>query len=199
LKLQKENIIFIVGVSLVYCSLSAGFSLFSTVLPDRMVLLNPIEHGSLSVKEIMGHFAWGVVAGIVSLKLRYILLGGLLAVLIDSDHLVGLLHVEGIPRMSHSITFAILSTIVLLLIFSKKDYRLAAIAATSVLTHISYDMFDSEYGFPIFAPFLNKIIQMPRTDWPVLEIAAIVIIGIASFIATKKEEEKKIVNGPGKG
>jgi hypothetical protein len=197
-KVQKRDIIFVVGVSLVYCSLSAGFSLIGTILPDKMVLLDPIENGSLSVKEIVGHFVWGTVAGIVTLKFRYILLGGLLAVLIDSDHLVGLLHVEGIPRMSHSITFAILATVVLLLVFSRKDYRLAAIGATSVLTHISYDMFAGGFGFPVFTPFVNKIIDLPRTDWLILEISAICIVGIVSFIVTRKESEKIIKNDAGR-
>ena len=87
------------GVSLVYCSLSAGFSLVSIILSDRAVLQNPLEHTgfSISLKEIIGHFIFGAVAGIVTFRLKYILLGGMLAVLIDSDHLVGLLHVEGIP------------------------------------------------------------------------------------------------------
>lgn len=196
MKIQKQSIIFVVGVSLVYCSLSAGFSLVGIVLPDKMILPNPIA--SLSVNEIAGHFVWGAVAGIVTLKLRYILLGGLLAVLIDSDHLVARLHVEAIPRMSHSITFAIISMIVMMLIFHNKDYRLGAIVATSVLTHISYDMFDSEYGFPIFSPFLNKIIQFPQTDWLVFEIAAIVIVGIVSFFVTRKESEKIIKNDSGR-
>jgi membrane-bound metal-dependent hydrolase YbcI (DUF457 family) len=106
-----------------------------------MVLLNPIENGSLNLKEIVGHFAWGGSRNCHT-KMAIILLGGLLVVLIDSDHLIALLHIEGIPRMSHSISFAILATIILLLVFSRKDYRLAAIGATSVLTHISYDMFD---------------------------------------------------------
>jgi LexA-binding, inner membrane-associated putative hydrolase len=189
---------FVVGVSLVYCSLSAGFSLISTILPDKMILLNPIENGSLSIRETVGHFVWGAVAGIVTLKLRYILLGGLLAVLIDSDHLVGLLHVEGIPKMSHSITFAILATIVLLLVFSRKDYRLAAIVSTSVLTHISYDMFAGGFGFPVFTPFVNKIIDLPRTDWLILEISAICIVGIVSFIVTRKGSEKIIKNDIGR-
>ncbi|MDE1769019.1 MAG: hypothetical protein KGI28_00515 [Thaumarchaeota archaeon] len=192
MKLERKDVLFVVGVSIVYCSLSAGFSLLGTILPDRMVLLNPIEHGSLNLKEIAGHFIFGAVAGIVTLRIKYILLSGLLAVLIDSDHLVGLLHMEGIPRMGHSITFAILSTVVLMLVFYRKDYRLGAIAATSVLTHISYDMFDGGFGFPIFTPFVNKIIELPRTDWLAFEIAAIVIMGIVSVMSTRKELNKQI-------
>ncbi len=156
-----------------------------------MVLTNPIEKGSLNLKEVTGHFAWGVVAAIVTLRVRYILLGGFLAVLIDSDHLVGLLHVEGIPRMSHSITFAVISTIILMLVFRRNDYRLGVIVATSVLTHISFDIFSTESGFPILTPFVNKAIVFPMADWMVLEIAAITIIGIVSFLVTRKESTGK--------
>jgi len=191
LKLERKDIYFVIGIAVVYCSLSAGFSLVGTVLPDKIVMVNPIEHGSLSIKEIGGHFIWGAIAALVTLRVRYILLGGLLAVLIDADHLVGLLHTEGIPRMGHSITFAIIAIIVLMVVFSKKDYRLGTIVGTSVLTHISYDIFDGSYGFPILTPFMDKIIQFPRIDWMVFEIAAIVIIGISSFIITKKESVQK--------
>lgn len=186
MKLEKRDVLFIIGVSAVYCSLAAGFSLVSTILPDKMALTNPIEHGSLSLKEITGHFAWGAVAAIVTLRVRYILLGGFLAVLIDSDHLVSLLHVEGIPRMGHSITFAIIAVIVLMLVFRKNDYRLGAIVGTSILAHISYDIFSTEYGFPIFTPFVNRIIEFPREDWILFEIAAIAIIGVVSFLVTRK-------------
>ena len=191
MKIQRKDIVFIVGVSLVYCLLSASFSFVSMILPDRMILLNPIEHGSLTFKEIVGHFIFGAVAGIVTFRLKYILLGGILAVLIDSDHIIGLLHFEGIPRMGHSITFAVLSTIVLMLIFHKKDYRLGAIVATSVLTHISYDMFDGEFGYPLFAPFVNKIIELPKEGWIIVEIAAIIIIGIVSLLVKRKESAQK--------
>lgn len=187
MKLERKDIYFVIGVSVVYCSLSAGFSLVSVILPDKITMVNPIEYGSLNIKEIGGHFIWGAVAAAVTLRVRYILLGGLLAVLIDSDHLVGLLHIEGIPRMSHSIIFAIIATVVLMLVFSRRDYRLGTIVGTSVLTHISYDIFDGPYGFPILTPFVNTIIQLPRIDWMWFEIAAIVIIGVSSFVIAKKE------------
>ncbi|MHB8601459.1 MAG: metal-dependent hydrolase [Nitrosotalea sp.] len=192
MKIERKNIYFVIGVSIVFCSMSAGFSLVGTILPDKIIIVNPIEHGSLSIKEIGGHFIWGTIAALVTLRVRYILLGGLLAVLIDFDHLIGLLHTEGIPRMGHSITFAIIATVILMLVFSKKDYRLGTIVGTSMLTHISYDIFDGSYGFPILTPFMDKIIQFPRIDWMVFEIVAIVIIGVSSFIITKKESVQRI-------
>ena len=193
MKIERKDILFVAGVSLVYCSLSAGFSLVSIILSDKTVLSNPLEHAgfSISLKEIIGHFIFGAVAGIVTLRLKYILIGGMLAVLIDSDHLVGLLHMEGIPKMSHSITFSILSMIVLMLVFHKKDYRLGAIAATTVLTHISYDIFDGGYKFPFLTPFFNKTNQFASTDWIFFEIAAIVIVGIVSILVTRKESAQK--------
>lgn len=191
MKVEKKDVLFVIAVSAVYCSLAAGFSLVSTVLPDKTILTNPIEHGGLNLKEITGHFAWGVVAAIVTLRVRYILLGGFLAVLIDSDHLIGLLHVEGISRMGHSITFAIIAVIVLMVLFRRNDYRLGAIVGTSILTHISYDIFSTESGFPIFTPFVNKIIEFPREEWILFEIVAIAIIGIVSFLVTKKESTSK--------
>lgn len=190
MRLEKKDILFVIGVSVIYCSLSASFSLVSTILPDRVVLENPLQHGSLNIKEITGHFIWGAIAAFVTLRIRYILLGGLLAVLIDSDHLVGLLHVEGIPRMGHSITFAIIATVVLIMIFRGNRYQLGSIVATSILTHISYDVFDGEFGFPIMTPFVNKIIQFPKTDWIIFEIVAIVIVGIVSLICTKNNAKK---------
>jgi hypothetical protein len=193
LKLEKKDILFVVSVSIIYCSLSASFSLVSTILPDKMVLANPIDHGSLNIREITGHFIWGAVAALVTLRVRYILLGGLLAVLIDSDHLVGLLHVEGIPRMSHSITFAIIATVVLIMIFRGNRYQLGAIVSTSIVTHISYDVFDGEFGFPIMTPFVNKIIQFPKTDWIIFEIVAIATVGIISLICTKYDAKKLTV------
>lgn len=191
MKLEKSDVLYIVGVSLVYCALSASFSFVSTIIPDRMLLANPLEHGSLSLKEVVGHFAWGAVAALVTLRLRYILLGGLLAVLIDSDHLIGLLSVEGIPRMSHSIAFAIIATVVLVTLFRKNNYLLGAIVATSILTHISYDIFDGEFGFPVLTPVINSIIKFPKIYWVVFEVVAICIIGITSFISAKKEHGKK--------
>jgi hypothetical protein len=57
-------------------------------------------------------------------------------------------------------------------------------------------MFDGGYGFPVFTPFVNKIIELQRIDWIIFEISAICIVGIISFIVTRKESEKIIENKP---
>jgi len=187
LQIHKNDIYFIIRVSLVFCVLSASFSFVGAILPERMPLKNPIITGSINPKEIMGHLIWGLAAGAVTLRIKYALVGGSLAVLIDSDHLIHLLQIEGIPRMSHSILFAIISMIILMAVFGKRDYILGAIVATSVLTHISFDIFTDETGFPLFTPFLNKILSFPTMDWIFFEILAIIIIGIVTLLVRRKE------------
>ena len=195
MKINKKDLYFIIKVSLVYCAVSAIFSLVSIMYPDKYPQINPITHGSLNAGEIGGHFLWGLVAGAATLRIRYALLGGTFATLIDSDHLIGLLQVEGLPRMSHSISFAVISVIVLMSVFGKRDYLLGTIAATSVLTHVSYDILNDQSGFPLFTPLLNRMITFPTMDWIFFEIAAVVIIAVVSFFVRRKGlAEKQIIS-----
>jgi hypothetical protein len=73
-----------------------------------------------------------------------------------------------------------------MLVFYKKDYRLGSIVATTVLTHISYDIFDGGYKFPFLTPFFNKPILFSSSDWIFFEIAAIVIVGIVNVMVTRR-------------
>jgi LexA-binding, inner membrane-associated putative hydrolase len=183
LQINKKDLYFVIGVSFVFCALSAVFSFAGMFLQPKIILVNPITSGSLNVKEVVGHFIWGLAAGTATLRLKYVLLGGTFAVLIDSDHLVNLLQVEGLPRMSHSIVFATISAIAMMAIFGRRDYILGMIAATSVLTHMSYDIFNDQYGFPLFTPFLNRLISFPTYDWIFFEVMAVLTIAIASYFA----------------
>jgi membrane-bound metal-dependent hydrolase YbcI (DUF457 family) len=97
--------------------------------------------------------------------------------------------------MSHSISFAVISVIVLMSVFGKRDYLLGTIAATSVLTHISYDILNDQSGFPLFTPLLNRMITFPTMDWIFFEIAAVVIIAVVSFFVRRKGlAEKQIIS-----
>ncbi|HEX5457841.1 MAG TPA: hypothetical protein VFX64_05585 [Candidatus Nitrosotalea sp.] len=146
---------------------------------------NPLM--ALSIQEVTGHLAWGLVAGAVTLSLRYTILNGLFAILIDSDHLVGLTHLDAISRMSHSIAFGVIAAVILILVF-RKNYLLGAIAFSGMLAHLSYDTFAGEDGmFPIFAPFYNHQISFSHTDWLYFEISAIILVGIVTIFAKKEK------------
>ncbi|MDE1832607.1 MAG: hypothetical protein KGI02_09615 [Thaumarchaeota archaeon] len=95
--------------------------------------------GGLNLHEISGHILWGLFAGAASLSFRYTILAGFFAVLIDSDHLIALTHLDALFRMSHSISFGIISVIVLMILFGKRNYLLGAAAIAGLLSHLSFD------------------------------------------------------------
>ena len=161
---------FIAKASILFCLLSAGFSLIGILLAEKGPQPSPLT--ALSIQEIGGHLVWGLVAGAVTLGLRYVILSGLFAVLIDSDHLIALTHVDAISRMSHSITFGIIAAVILILVF-RKNYLLGAIAFSGMLAHLSYDTFAGQDGkFPIFAPWYNHQISFAHIDWLYFETSS---------------------------
>lgn len=182
MKLQPR---FIVKASILYCVLSASFSIFGMLMPEKTIQINSLT--SLSPEEVIGHLIWGLIAGAASLSLRYCLLGGIFALLIDSDHFVGLLHVEAFSRMSHSIFFGIISMVVMMAVFGKRDYLLGAIVIGGLLAHLSYDtLIDAYSEFPIFIPLYDKMIHFQHSDWIFLEIAAVVIVGSVTLLKGKQ-------------
>jgi hypothetical protein len=184
LKINKKDAYFIIKASLFYCVISLGFSFSSILLPDKVPLINPLLYG-INAKEIIGHILWGFVAATVTLRLKYVLLGGAFAVLIDSDHVIDLLQIEGISRMSHSIAFAGISLIVMMLVFRKRDYILGAVAAASVLSHISYDLFVGDTFFPLFTPIYSISVHLRSVNWIFFEIVAMVIMGVVALLVRK--------------
>ena len=123
---------------------------------------------------------------------KYIFVGGAFALLVDADHLLQFLDVEMISRMVHSLPFAIIIAVIMLYVFGKKDYRLAAISFSAIISHIAFDTWlagqvhpDSTSGFPLFSPLTLEIFQLRGLDWLYLEILAVVIIGIIAVLNRK--------------
>ena len=184
----KKDAGYIIKTALVFCALSAAFSFVGMLLPEKAPLHNPT--GGLNIREIGGHILWGLVAGAVFLSARYVIITGLFAVLIDSDHLIALLHVDALERMSHSIAFGAIAVIVLMISFGRKDARLGAAAFAGVLSHLSFDTFAGEDGkFPLFVPFYNHDIIFPNIDWIYFEIAAVVVAGIVTIILATRPRQ----------
>ena len=80
----------------------------------------------------------------------------------------------------------------MLYVFGKKDYRLAAISFSAIISHIAFDTWlagqvhpDSTSGFPLFSPLTLEIFQLRGLDWLYLEILAVVIIGIIAVLNRK--------------
>lgn len=185
---MRTDLAYVIKTSVLFCALSTAFSFGGIFLAQKGPLSNPIL--TFSIQEVGGHFLWGLAVGAVTLSLRYTVVAGAFAVLIDADHLIGLTPLEAIPRMSHSILFGVIALLILLLLFGKRDWRLGAISFVAVLSHISFDIFVGDPWFPFLAPFYNNRLTFTSTDWIYFEVAAVAIVGVATIVARKKESKK---------
>ena len=184
---------FFIKTCVIFSVLSFGFSLTGFLFPDHSYIIgNPLLHSSFSFWHIIGHILFGMIAGAISLSLRYVFLTGAFAILLDADHLLQFLDVEMISRMVHSLPFAIIIAVIMLYVFGKKDYRLAAISFSAIISHIAFDTWlagqiypGSTSGFPLLSPFTVEIFRFQGLDWLYLEILAIVIVGIIAILDRK--------------
>tara|TARA_B110000881_G_scaffold199386_1_gene196939 strand:- start:56 stop:634 length:579 start_codon:yes stop_codon:yes gene_type:complete len=189
----SSNIFFIVKTCSVYGAIAFGFSLIGLILPNTFVVGNPLEVSGISFEHVFGHIMWGLVAGIVSFSFRYAIISGLFPIILDFDHLIQFFGIEMIPRMAHSITFGLIAVGVMMVIFNRKDLRLAAISIAAVFSHMSFDIFlVGGTEFPIFAPFTSENITFSESYWILFQFISIVIIFVASIIFLKKQKIKNI-------
>tara|TARA_B100001013_G_scaffold302763_1_gene204716 strand:+ start:81 stop:698 length:618 start_codon:yes stop_codon:yes gene_type:complete len=190
-----KQIKFFIKASIIFTILSFSFSLTGLFFqddPNSMILGNPLIVSNPSLEHILGHVFFGMIAGMLTLRLNYVFITGAFAILLDADHLLQFLNLEMILRMSHSIPFAIIAALIIFAIFGKKDYRLAAISFAAVLSHIAFDTWlsgqifpGSTSSFPLFAPFSVETILFQGLDWLYLEILAVGIVGIISVLHYK--------------
>ena len=184
---------FVIKSCAIFSILSFSFSLTGFLFPDDSSIIgNPLIVSNPSLEHILGHVFFGMIAGAISLSLRYIFLSGALALLLDADHLLQFFDVEMVSRMIHSLPFAIIIGVIMLYVFRKKDYRLAAISFSAIISHIAFDVWltgqifpGSASEFPLFSPFTVEIIRFQGFDWLYLEILAIVIVGIIAILDRK--------------
>ena len=189
----SKQIKFFIKTCAIFSILSFCFSLTGFLFPDESYIVgDPLIVSNPTIEHIFGHIFFGMIAGAISLSLKYVFMGGAFALLVDADHLLQFLNVEMIGRMAHSVPFAIIIAVILLYVFGKKDYRLAAISFSAILSHIAFDIWfvgqifpGSTGGFPLFSPFTVEIIKFQGLDWLYLEILAIVIVGIIAILDRK--------------
>ena len=193
---MKDHIKFILKNSIIFALISFGFSIIGGLFPSSehtFVIGNPLVVSSVTYEHVIGHIFWGAVIGLGTLSIRYIILGGSFAILLDADHLLQFLDIELVSRMSHSIPFAVVATIVFFLVFRGKDLRLCAVAFAAVLSHIAFDVFlaDVAFGtstkFPLFSPFILETVKFQGLDWLGIEIIGVLIVVVVSYLFKRKE------------
>lgn len=158
-------------------------------MPDRQFFENPLVNG-VDMPHVFGHIIWGLMIGAASLSLRYFLLCGAFAIIIDWDHLIQFFNVDGLVRMGHSIPFGAVAALVLMILFGRKNYLLGTIAFAAMLAHISFDTLSGGGNFPLFAPFYDQIVTFPNSFWFIFQLVGFTIV-ISSMILSKSIHKEK--------
>ena len=192
----KDSIKFILKNSIIFALVSLGFSMIGALFPESeftFVIGNPLVVSSVTYEHVLGHIFWGAVIGLGTLSVRYIILGGSFAIFLDADHLLQFLDIELVSRMSHSIPFAVIVSIVFFVILRGKDIRICAVAFGAVLSHIAFDIFladvafNSDTKFPLFSPFTFETVSFQGLDWLGIQIIGVTIVAVASYFYKRKE------------
>ena len=165
----SEQIKFFIKSCAIFSILSFCFSLTGFLFPDDSSIIgSPLIVSNPSLEHIFGHLLFGMIAGAVSLSLKYVFMTGAFALLVDADHLLQFFNVEMIARFVHSFPFAIIIAVIMLYVFGKKDYRLAAISFSAIISHIAFDIWlggqiypGSTTGFPLLSPFTCLLYTSP--------------------------------------
>ena len=197
---MKDTIKFILKNSIIFAIVSFAFSMIGAFFPESeftFVIGNPLVVSSVTYEHVLGHIFWGAVIGLGTLSIRYIILGGSFAIFLDSDHLLQFLDIELVSRMSHSIPFAVIVSIVFFVILRGKDIRMCAVAFGAVLSHIAFDVFladvllNSDTRFPLFSPFTFETVSLQGLDWLGVQIIGVSIVAITSYLYKRKEIQLK--------
>jgi len=192
----KDSIKFILKNSIIFALVSLGFSMIGALFPESeftFVIGNPLVVSSVTYEHVLGHIFWGAIIGLGTLSIRYIILGGSFAIFLDADHLLQFLDIELVSRMSHSIPFAVIVSIVFFVILRGKDIRICAVAFGAVLSHIAFDIFladvafNSDTKFPLFSPFTFETVSFQGLDWLGIQIIGVTVVAAVSYFYKRKE------------
>ena len=201
----KSNLFFILKISGLFALCSFLFSIigldvlhlvdFGFLFPSAYVVGNPLQVSGISAEHLLGHVLWGLVVGVATFSVRYVILGGLFPIALDADHLLQFLDLEMIPRISHSILFAILIFVIFYFLFGKKDIRLPVLASVSVFVHISLDIIIGVNGFsqfPFLIPFVGELIKFDGFAWIFFEVISIIPVFLVSVYYLRTRNKSSI-------
>ena len=158
-----------------------------------LVIGNPLVVSSVTYEHVLGHIFWGAIIGLGTLSIRYIILGGSFAIFLDADHLLQFLDIELVSRMSHSIPFAVIVSIVFFVVLRRKDIRICVVAFGAVLSHIAFDIFladvafNSDTEFPLFSPFTFETVSFQGLDWLGIQIIGVTVVAVTSYFYKRRE------------
>ena len=193
---MNKQLKFILKNSIIFASVSFAFSIIGGMFPDSEythVIGNPFLVSGITIEHVVGHIFWGAIIGLGTLSVRYIILGGSFAILLDVDHLLQFLDIELVSRMSHSLPFGVIASVVFFIVLRGRDLRMCAVAFAAVLSHLAFDVFladvlsNSSTTFPLFSPLTFERTEVGGLDWLGIQIIGVGIVAIVSYFVKRKE------------
>ncbi len=189
---------FVIAAS--YAVMFATFAFFYSfigLLSPQHIHLHEYSLTELA-KEAGGHIAFGIVAAapLWILDFNLFFLAGGVAILLDSDHLLGALNLPVSSRPDHSIVFFVASTLFVYWLAKKRGMskpnalKTSAVVIVALLSHLSYDVFaavsvfhGNGYAFPLLVPLSYALIAMPYLSWIVFELIGVIVAVAASLLS----------------
>ncbi|HJT46551.1 MAG TPA: hypothetical protein VJ729_00095 [Nitrososphaeraceae archaeon] len=114
----------IIALAVIFGLLGFAYSFFGLLNKNQYIVsLEPFR--LLTLNEIGGHFLFGVIVSIPLRNVKASILIGLMALTIDSDHLLNLTGFHIQARIDHSIPFAIVSSVLLGLVAGQVYYKIS--------------------------------------------------------------------------
>lgn len=160
---------------------------------------NPDLTENILIAHMLGHIAFGLIVAIPAWKLKYIVASGLFVVAIDFDHVLRYLlrifeydfTIDLISRSGHSVVFALIIAVVLMLAYGRRDYLLGAVAGASVFGHMAFDIFGNSGVFPMFMPFTNEAFYFNQDWWFIILLTGLSIVLLGKSLTWRKEYLEK--------
>lgn len=108
---SRDKLLIAILIALIFAGMSFCYSFIGFFSPQTKNVGRLDVFGSLTLQEFGGHFVFGFVAGLVLRKLMMAVLCGLMAIAVDADHILSAAGFEIQGRMSHSIPFIIIASV----------------------------------------------------------------------------------------
>jgi hypothetical protein len=180
--MQRQPVVSAALLALLFGAVSLSWSLLGLLFP--FVVPYKAVYSPALLGEVTGHFLFGLAAGVATARLAPALLVGLEAVLIDSDHLMAAAGFAVDARLSHSLAFILLSSLLIVWAgkrraFASNSYVVGLVTLASFLTHLAYDIASGDGYFPLLFPLSVGFYDLPYLAWPVLEVGAVCLCLLA--------------------
>jgi len=172
----------------IYLLAALLWSLFGLISPTTPLHYKEYSLPLLAI-EISGHLSFGLLAGAFTFDpvLALVCMGE--SLLIDVDHLPSALNLPVLPRLAHSVFFALFTGVIVSYALRREkrlDFRFLLVTIGGVFSHLSYDVLAGSGQFPILSPFYLGSYSFPYLSCILLEVGACLAnIGVAMRLRQK--------------